>query len=152
MAFPDIFTSAVTEQLIGRIEQLSPETPAQWGKMTVAQMLAHCCITYEIYLDGSHPKPNFFMAFLLRTFVKNGVVNEVPYPQNTRTAPVFMVNDEKNFAVEQARLIAYIRKSQALGVAYFEQQTAGSFGKMTAPEWNNLFYKHLDHHLSQFGV
>ncbi|MCJ8164098.1 hypothetical protein MKJ04_04535 [Pontibacter sp. E15-1] len=31
-------------------------------------------------------------------------------------------------------------------------QESHSFGRLSSQEWNNMFYKHLDHHLSQFGV
>ena len=43
-----------------------------------------------------------------------------------------------------------ITKTQQLGENYFEGKESNSFGKLTASEWNNMFYKHLDHHLSQF--
>jgi hypothetical protein len=39
-----------------------------------------------------------------------------------------------------------------LGEGYFNGLTSNSFGKLSTIEWNNLFYKHLDHHLRQFGV
>ena len=149
---PDIFTKAVTEQVIDRIDQLTPETPAQWGKMNVSQMLAHCCVTYEMCFEDKHPKPNFLVRLLLKAFVKNKVVNEQPYPHDSGTAPAFVIKDEKNFDAEKKRLIAYIRKAQELGTAHFDGAESRSFGVLTATEWNNMFYKHLNHHLSQFGV
>jgi hypothetical protein len=84
--------------------------------------------------------------------VKNGVINEKPYPKNSRTAPAFIIADERKFEEEKARLIGYLQKTCALGSAGFEGKESLSFGKLSAPEWSNLFYKHLDHHLRQFGV
>ncbi|MEN2280762.1 DUF1569 domain-containing protein [Algoriphagus sp. SE2] len=148
----NIFDPEVHEELINRINKLTPDTKAQWGKMTVDQMLAHCCVAYEMAYTNKHPKPNAFLRFLLKTFVKNGVVNEKPYPKNSRTAPQFIISDRKDFEDEKNRLISYIQKTFDYGPNYFDGKESISFGPMTTQEWNNQFYKHLDHHLTQFGV
>ena len=148
----NLFDPAVTAELIHRIEQLSPESPALWGKMSVDQMLAHCCVAYEMAFTNTHPKANPVMRFLLKTFVKAGVVNEVPYKRNLPTAPAFRIKSEKNFAEEKARLISFVEQTLAAGKSGFEGKESPSFGSMTAKEWNNLLYKHLDHHLTQFGA
>ena len=59
---------------------------------------------------------------------------------------------EKDFEMERERLISYIEKTQELGTAEFHNKENHSFGKLTKTEWSNMFYKHLDHHLNQFGV
>jgi len=74
------------------------------------------------------------------------------YAKNSRTAPEFIIEGQKDFEQEKARLIGFITKTQQLGAAHFEGKENFSFGPMTAQEWNGLFYKHLDHHLMQFGV
>lgn len=152
MAYPNIFDESVVNKLIERIESLQPETKPLWGKMSVDQMLAHVNVAYEMAFENIHPKPNAFKRWLLKSFVKNGVVNEVPYKKNTPTAPVFIIKGNKDFSKEKARLIAYLNKTVQLGASHFEQKESLSFGPMTATEWNNQFYKHLDHHLGQFGV
>ena len=148
----DIFDPKVTQELIGRINALTPETVPNWGKMSVDQMLAHCCVAYEMAYTDQHPKPNALMRFILKAFVKNGVVNETSYKKNIRTAPQFIITDRKNFKEEKARLINYLEHTCKLGKAHFEGKESISFGPMTSIEWNNQFYKHLDHHLTQFGV
>jgi hypothetical protein len=148
----DIFHPQVTQDLIHRINSLTPETSPQWGKMSVDQMLAHCAVAYEMAYTDKHPKPNGLMRFLLKTFVKNSVVNEKPYPKNSRTAPAFIISGARDFDKEKQQLIAYLRKTQEYGSSYFDGKESLSFGTMTTQEWNNLFYKHLDHHLTQFGV
>ncbi|GAA4301527.1 DUF1569 domain-containing protein [Nibribacter koreensis] len=148
----DIITQPVTQETIQRINQLTPSSQPLWGSMTVAQMLAHCNVTYEMAFEDKHPKPNALMRFLLKVFVKNAVVNETPYKHNTRTAPQFLIKETKDFDQEKNRLIGYLQRTQALGPAYFEGKESLSFGALTSQEWNNMFYKHLDHHLRQFGV
>ncbi len=147
-----IFTKKVTDEVVGRINNLTTETQPQWGKMNVAQMMAHCSVSYEGVYTDKHPKPNGFTKFILKLLVKKQVVSEKPYPKNGRTAPQFLITDERNFEAEKKRLIDYIVKTQELGEAHFDGKESHSFGKLTKQEWNNLFYKHLDHHLTQFDV
>lgn len=148
----NIFSQTVSNQVINRINNLNPTTPALWGKMSVAQMLAHCNITYEMVYQNKHPKPNFLMRVILKAFVKKIVVSEKPYKQNSQTAPVFIIKNDKDFEVEKNQLIAYINQTQQLGENYFDVKESLSFGVLTKTEWNNMFYKHLNHHLMQFGV
>ena len=152
MALPNIFTAEISNNIIQRIEKLTPETKALWGKMNVAQMLAHCNVTYEMAYENKHPKPNFLMRWMLTSFVKKHVVNELPYPKNSRTAPAFIIVDERIFADEKQRLIAFIQKTVQLGAQHYDGKESLSFGVLNKEEWNNLFYKHLNHHLGQFGV
>lgn len=148
----NIFALDVTTELINRINKLTPETKALWGKMNVAQMLAHCNVTYEMAYENKHPKPGAFKKFILKAFVKNLVVNEKPYGKSGQTAPEFLVSADKNFEAEKTRLINYIKKTQELGENHFENKESHSFGALNKQEWNNMFYKHLNHHLNQFGV
>jgi len=89
---------------------------------------------------------------MLKLFVKKIVVGEKPYPKNGRTAPEFLITSEKEFEKEKNRIIKYLKKTQELGEVHFDNKASHSFGKLTKTEWNNMFYKHLDHHLTQFGV
>ncbi|WP_290701710.1 DUF1569 domain-containing protein [Lacinutrix sp.] len=148
----DIFSKEVTTEITNRINNLTTETQPNWGKMSVSQMLAHCCVTYEMVYTEKHARPNALAKMLLKLFVKNAVVNQKPYTKNGRTAPQFIIADARDFEKEKQHLIAYILKTEALGKDYFDGKVSHSFGKLTATEWNNSFYKHLDHHLTQFEV
>ena len=152
MALPDIFSKQVTDEIIQRINNLTPTTQPKWGKMNVSQMLAHCNVTYEMLYENKHEAPKGLMKLILKLFIKKVVVGEAPYKQNSRTAPAFLITTEKEFNAEKARLIGYITKTQQLGGASFNNKESNSFGPLTTIEWNNMFYKHLNHHLSQFGV
>lgn len=148
----NIFDQQVADELVSRINKLSTETKPKWGKMAVAQMLAHCNVTYEMAYENKHPKPSGFVKLMLKLFVKNTVVNEKPYKSNSQTAPAFIIKDDKDFVAEKSRLLNYIKKTQELGADHFENKESLSFGVLNKNEWNNMFYKHLDHHLNQFGV
>lgn len=148
----NVFDPNDVAEIISRIEKLTTETQPLWGKMNVSQMLGHCNVTYEMAFETIHPKPGSIKRFILKLLVKPGVVNEKPYPKNSPTAPQFKGMGERDFATEKGRLIAYINKTLELGADHFEGRESHSFGPITSLEWNNSLYKHLDHHLQQFGV
>jgi hypothetical protein len=148
----NIFNKEVCDEFIDRINKLNPNSVGLWGKMNVSQMLAHCNVSYEMVYDNIHLKPNALMKLILKTLVKNKVVDDKPYLRNNRTAPQFIIKGNRNFRFEKDRLIVYIRKTQELGEREFEGKESHSFGKLSSKEWNNMFRKHLEHHLSQFDV
>lgn len=152
MALPNTFDNATTQLTLTRLEKLTPASQPQWGKMNAAQMLAHLNIPYDIAYGRVSFKPSFFVKLMLKWFVKDSVTSEKPYVKNSRTAPLFLISDEREFEKEKNRLIANIRDTEAKGASYFEGKESASFGKMTASEWSNQFYKHIDHHFTQFGI
>jgi hypothetical protein len=101
--------------------------------------------------ENQHAKPNAFLRFIIRLMAKDTVVGEKLYKRNSPTAPAFRITDDKDFDAEKNRLICYIIQTQELGETHFDGIESHSFGKLTAGQWNNMFYKHLDHHLAQFG-
>jgi hypothetical protein len=148
----NIFDLNVSKEVIERINKLFNISSPSWGKMDAAQMLAHCNVTYEFLYDDKHPKPNPIAKFFLKLFVKSVVCGDKPYKKQSQTAPAFLIKDNKDFETEKTKLIENILKTQKLGESYFNNRESHSFGKLTTQEWNNMFYKHLYHHLNQFNV
>lgn len=149
---PDLFDPSNAQAAIRRINQLTADTPPQWGKMSAAQMLAHLCVAYEMAFTPGFPRPPRVARWLLRWLIKPGVVGPKPYPRNAPTAPVFRIATPRDFLTERARLVAFLERVVSTGRSAFEGRESPSFGALTAAEWNVLFAKHLDHHLCQFGV
>lgn len=148
----NLFTEAGVDNMKARIAKLTPSTQPQWGKMSVSQMLAHCCVAYEIEYTDKHPRPGAFARFMIKLFAKSQVVGPKPYPKNGRTAPMFIIAEERDFEVEKKRLLDYLDRTRELGAAHFDGKENQSFGKLSLKEWNTMYSKHLDHHLTQFGV
>ena len=149
----NIFDPNDTSYFIKRINALTENSFPKWGVMSVDKMLAHCNVTYElIYEQEKHKKPNPVMKWILKQFVKPKVVSETPYKHNSPTAAMFVITDNKIFEEERKRIIGFIQKTQQLGAEAFDGKESFNFGKLTATEWNNMMAKHLDHHLTQFGV
>ena len=152
MALPNVFEPSVMHGLRNRIQQLSLNLTPYWGKMNAPQMLAHLNVMFELALEDKHPHPNIVARFLLRTIVKKGIVNEAPYPKNSRTAPEMIISHQPDFGVEKQRLLSYLEQVESLGAAAFDNRSHPSFGQLSTIEWSNAFYKHIDHHLKQFGL
>ncbi|QDP86487.1 DinB family protein [Chryseobacterium sp. SNU WT5] len=149
----DVFNAQEAQHFIDRINKLTPFAIPAWGKMTVDQMLAHCNVTYEmVYEPQKHKAPGGIAKFILKKFVKPKVVGEKGYSKNSPTAPQFLIKERQDYILEKKRLIGFIQKTQQLGREAFDGKESFSFGKLKAQEWNNMFAKHLNHHLEQFGV
>ena len=148
----NIFKPEVTADFIERINKLSPSTKGKWGTMNVSQMLAHLNVSYDYIYSEKYPKPKGFKKFILKKLVKPIVVGDKGYKENSRTAPDFVITDEREFEAEKKKLIDAMNKTQQLGENHFDGKESHSFGALNSKEWNNMFVKHLEHHLKQFGV
>jgi len=153
MDFPNIFTSEESQNLVNRINKLTPESQALWGKMNVAQMLKHCNVPYQmVYEPTKFRKPGGLAKIMIKLFAKNTVVGTRPYAKNGKTAPDFIVPADQNFQRQKMAIENHIWQVQKDGASSFDGKESHALGNLTANEWNTMFYKHLDHHLRQFGV
>lgn len=146
-----LFDKSAKDSLIHRIEQLTPEMQAKWGKMNVNQMLAHCSSTMEVVRDQKHIK-RVFIGYLLGGLMKKQFFNEKPYGKNGPTHPYFIHNDTAEFEQEKQTLINHLQAFQEGGAAKCTKQPHAFFGKLNEEQWAMGMYKHTDHHLQQFGV
>jgi hypothetical protein len=146
-----LFDPLVTGEIIDRINHLTPDTKAVWGKMNVSQMLAHLQPALKVAL-GEQKLKKGLLGFLFGRMAKRQMVNEAPFKKNLPTAPSFIVKDERNFDEEKRRLIDLVERFSKESKQALESRIHPFFGKLTAEEWNILHWKHLDHHLRQFGV
>ncbi|WP_411768648.1 DUF1569 domain-containing protein [Winogradskyella sp. A3E31] len=144
-----IFDDGVHEQVKTRIEKLEPHTNAQWGKMDVAQMLHHCQMPLNIVLQKNTYglKPNWFA----KTFFKKSMYSDTLWKKNMPTLKLFRITDEREFSKEKEALLSLTEELNAERNKS-EWQAHPTFGKLTKDQWGKMQYKHLDHHLRQFGV
>ena len=152
MALPNIYTPETTQITLKRLENLKANSQPKWGKMNAAQMLAHLNVAYDLAFEKTKSNPGFIIKLMMKLFIKNVIVSEKSYPKNSRTAPEFVIAEERDFEKEKFLYIQNIKETEQKGVAYFEGRSNPSMGKLTATEWNNMFYKHTNHHFEQFGI
>ena len=147
----NIYEAATLQELTQRIDTLKPDSQRQWGKMDVAQMLAHCCAPIEVALGDKTVKTTL-MGKLIGPLIKGVITNEKPFKQSSPTDPSFIIKDPRNFEQEKGKLKGLLTRLTNGGPQGMENKRHPFFGKMTPQEWSNSHYKHMDHHLRQFGV
>jgi Protein of unknown function (DUF1569) len=149
----NLFDPTVANQVKARLGQLDPRSARRWGKMTAAQMLAHCSVSMQWAVGEVVPEKLALPARLMGRLIKPLVFrNDEPMRKNSPTALSLIIADERNLDTERDRLSGLIDKFAARGPAGCTRNQHSFFGKLTPDEWAILMYKHLDHHLRQFGV
>jgi len=149
MEVKNLFDPAVKQEIIARINKLSPQTPQQWGKMNVAQMLAHVQIPMGVALGTHTVRGNAIMRLILPLF-KKMLYDERPWKQGLPTDKTFvMTGITKDFEQEKNQLLDKINRFTEANMINEKHPV---FGKLTKEQWSKATWKHLDHHLKQFGA
>jgi hypothetical protein len=147
----NLFQPEAVAEVIARIDKLQPTTQHQWGKMDVAQMMAHCSATLDVAC-GRVVLPWMFIGRILGPFVRPSFTNDKPFSKNGPTDKKFVIADRRDFAREQEQLKVRVRQFHEGGEGQCTKHPHSFFGPLTPQEWATGMYKHLDHHLRQFGV
>lgn len=144
-----LFNASDADEMKARILKISPDAQKQWGKMDVAQMLAHCGNGLEMAIGIINPK-RVFIGRLIGGMLKGKYTDEKPFDKNSPTSVEIRVADPRDFDKEKARLLTLLKQ-------FSDNKKATShphpfFGELGPDEWSRGMYKHLDHHLRQFGA
>ena len=146
-----IYNKTDNEIIISRINKLSPESKAQWGKMTVGQMLSHCQAPIDFATGNTPMQANFIMR-LVGKMLKKKVFGSDEFKKNSPTAPSFIRTGSYDFEQTKNELIQKIGIFSELGEKAIKTTKHPFFGELTYDEWSKMHTMHLNHHLKQFGV
>ena len=146
-----MFNSRDAEEVIARINALRPDSAANWGKMDVAQMLAHCQQPLRVATGELKLKRGIF-GFLFGKMAKKKLFGDQPWDKSLPTDKHFIIADPRDFSTEKEKLIGLVSRFSVAGPAGVPTDPHPFFGKMTAEEWDRLTWNHLNHHLGQFGA
>ena len=134
-----------------RLQALQPNARRQWGKMSVAQMLEHATRALEM-AAGKKKMDQALLGKLIGWIFRKDFVGPKPFGRNGPTGPDFIVHDEPDFQGTREKLIALVDEFHKRGEKGCDGTIHGFFGKMNGAEWGVTQWKHLDHHLRQFGA
>jgi hypothetical protein len=146
----NLFQESDYQEIVNRIHKLTPQTQRKWGKMDVAQMMAHCSSAFEVAL-GDRKRTRVFLGYLFGGIAKKQFVYGTSFKKSTPTDPTFIVSDARDFEKEKKRLLQFIERFHSGREQGITKDVHPFFGKMSPLEWAQLSYNHLNHHLTQFG-
>lgn len=147
---PTLRTPSDRAALAARLDKLTPDAQARWGRMNAQQMLAHCVDAFRMAAGELAVEPKRMLP--LRYFpLKHLMIYVVPFPKNAPTAPALVARPPDSIDAERERVKSLL---VTLGAIPDDAPRAAHplFGAMNTALWGALGYKHLDHHLRQFGV
>lgn len=146
------FNPADADEIRQRLSSLAPSSPRQWGRMDPAQMLAHCVAAMQMTLGEVNP-PRVFIGRILGPIAKGRFINSpAPLSHNAPTATELVVANARDFDAERTKLLTLIDRFTAGGPSAATTRPHAFFGPLSPDEWGRLAWKHLDHHLHQFGA
>ncbi|MFA7420445.1 MAG: DUF1569 domain-containing protein [Melioribacteraceae bacterium] len=146
-----LFQKEVVDEIIDRFNKLTPQTQRVWGKMSVEQMLTHCSVGMKTATGQTVLKSGLFLR-LIGSLLKSQTTNDKPFRKSSPTHPGFIIVNTESFEKEKQHLMELIQKFHVGGEANCTTNPHTFFGTLTPTQWSSLMYKHLDHHLLQFGV
>ena len=143
-----LYSEDAYSEIVSRINKVTAGAKPEWGTMTAAQMLAHSSEVLEV-ANGKALENTPWIAKLFKGYIKKMVISEKPYPKSSQTHPQYVQKEDRDIEAEKERLLA--------ALATFKSQRGHPiehplFGLLTEDEKGWAQYKHLDHHLTQFGV
>jgi len=148
MEVKNLFDPTVKDEIVSRINNLKPATQRKWGRMDVAQMLAHVQQPLKVAI-GEHTCKGNLLIRTLSVFFKSNLYNDKPFAKNLPTDKTFKIADSRNFIEEKGRLLELVN---VFSEDKLTAQPHPVFGRLTPEQWSRSQWKHLDHHLQQFGV
>ncbi len=143
-----IFDKTTRDVLINRINTLNENSKAQWGKMTISQMMKHCAMWEEMAQGKKKYKRSFIGRVFGKMVLKNVLKDASPLKHNTPTIPELKVTENGNVSSERLKWISLIEEYAHFSNPDFIHVF---FGKITKEQIGYLAYKHIDHHLRQFN-
>jgi hypothetical protein len=147
----NLFDKPVYDEIIGRMGTLRLQSQRKWGKMDVAQMLAHCIEAFRVPLSDK-PMRRMLIGRLLGWAIKTKLYSDDPWKQNLPTSSQFIIKGSRDFEREKKELVSMIDDFYTRGPQNAGKFAHPMFGKFTKEQWGMAMYKHLNHHLAQFGA
>jgi len=140
------------EAVIRRAQKLRPESRPRWGQMTATEMLRHCNLVHAQLLAPAEPtqKKTSLQQYLLRWVVLYGLPR---YPRGAQTPKHFRTQgkvDATQFEQEKQAFIDSVHRFAAHEGPITHRHPY--FGQLTTVQWGRASWKHVDHHLRQFGL
>lgn len=143
-----LWDATTRRDLQSRLATIAPHTKPGWGKMSAPAMMTHLADSLRMAMGdlACTPKPSPLRAFPLKQLV----VYWAPWPKGVPTAPELLARAPAPWTTEVTDVTALMDRLAARADGPFGDHPA--FGRLTSRAWGRLMFRHVDHHLRQFGV
>lgn len=137
--------------ILDRLQHLTPQHSGKWGKLTITQIIPHLTDPLRVAIHEKTGAPQ--KSVLYGTILGRMMYRFIPWPKGAPTDPTFLpgtgMTEPTQFEQDKQTLILTIHR-----FVHYNQSVADSpvFGPMDHHDWGRLMWRHLDHHLRQFGV
>jgi hypothetical protein len=142
-----IFDKTTRDEFAKRINSLTENSTAQWGKMTVSQMMQHCTKWDEMALGKRKYKQSLIGKLFGKMALKD-MMQDKPMKKNLPTVPSFKIKQNTDVAEEKKKWLKLLNEYEHFSNEGFVHPF---FGKMKKEDLGIMVYKHMDHHLRQFN-
>ena len=148
---PTVFLPRHREAIARRLADLEPQAGRRWGTMDPAQMLHHCAQLLEVG-TGDQAVRQVLLGRFLAPLILPLALGPRPFRRNLPTDPRLVAAEPGAFESQRLRLATVLDRFVRRGPEGAAEAVHPFFGRLGGPGWGRLMYKHLDHHLRQFGV
>jgi hypothetical protein len=144
-----IWNEASRRDIMARLSRLAPDAPARWGRMNAPQAVAHLADALRMALGELPCAPKHLP--IRYPPLKQLIVYVLPFPKGVDTAPELIGRPPSSWGGEMTDILRLLeRVAQRPPASGWPDHP--SFGRLSRRAWGVLIYRHMDHHLSQFGV
>lgn len=145
----DLFKDEDLKKVLARINMLNDNSVSRWGSLSREQMMVHCTKVLEVAINPYEKQ--LFIGKLFGAYVVKKILKNKEMKKGIKSSKVLFEEFPKSLEEEKERLISTFIQFHEKGPEFYENKLHPFFGRLTAKQWNELTYKHLNHHLSQFG-
>jgi hypothetical protein len=139
----------IRREITDRVARMTPDRKAQWGKLSAPQMVCHLAESLKMALGELPVEPRHLP--IRYPPLKQFIVYLAPFPRNMPTAPELVARSPRDWQADVADLQALMNRFTPRGSAgRWPEHPA--FGRLSERAWGVLVYRHMDHHLKQFGA
>jgi hypothetical protein len=147
----DLYNKEDNQKIIKRIQKVSQNSVRQWGKMNAAEMLFHLQEPIRVSLGELKLKQALIGKLFGRMALKE-VLSDKPFKKGVPTSNEFKPKSDYDLETEKEKLIKLVSSLAEKGPAAISSNPHPFFGKLSPEEWSIITWKHINHHLTQFGA
>ena len=138
------------QEIRERVARLSPQSRGAWGKLSAPAMVCHLADSLKMALGDIPVAPKHVP--IRYPPLKQLIIYVAPFPKSAPTAPELLARPPATWQADVAELQALVDRFVARGRESSSWPEHPAFGRLSRRAWGVLTYRHMDHHLRQFGA